>query len=60
MKIVTWNINSVANLTYIKTPIIYDVGGIDTLGINNIKFYNEIPIVDSFRFEGNDSATYGT
>lgn len=56
----TWNINSIANLTYIKTPIIYDVGGIDTLGINNIKFYNEIPIVNSFRFEGNDSATYGT
>lgn len=56
----TWNINSVANLTYIKTPIIYDVGGVDTLGINNIKFYNEIPIVDSFSFEGNDSSTYGT
>lgn len=56
----TWNINSIANLTYLKTPVIYDVGGIDTLGINNIKFYNEIPIVNSFRFEGNDSATYGT
>lgn len=56
----TWNINAVTNLTYIKTPIIYDVGGVDTLGINNIKYYNEIPVVDSFRFEGNNSATYGT
>jgi len=56
----TWHINSATNLTYIKTPIIYNVGGVDTLGINNIKYYNEIPVVDSFRFEGNDSAVYGT
>lgn len=56
----TWNLNSIANLTYVKTPVIYNVGGVDTLGINNIKFYNEIPIVNSIRFESNDSATYGT
>lgn len=56
----TWNLNSVANLTFIKTPVIYNVGGIDTLGINNIKYYNEIPIVNNFAFDGNDSAVYGT
>ena len=56
----TWNLNSIANLTYVKTPVIYNVGGVDTLGINNIKYYNELPIVNAFRFEGNDSAIYGT
>ena len=56
----TWNINAITNLTYIKTPVIYDLGGVDTLGINNIKYYNENAVVNSFRFEGNDSATYGT
>ena len=56
----TWNINAITNLTYIKTPVIYDMGGVDTLGINNIKYYNENAVVNSFRFEGNDSATYGT
>lgn len=56
----TWNINSIANLSYIKTPVIYDNGGVDTLGINNIKYYNEIPIINEFSFEGNDLSTYGT
>ena len=56
----TWNLNSIANLTFLKTPVIYNVGGTDTLGINNIKYYNEIPLVNNFRFEGNDSAVYGT
>lgn len=56
----TWNLNSVISLNYIKTPIIYDVGGVDTLGINNIKYYNQQPVINSFRFEANDSAVYGT
>ncbi len=56
----TWNINAIPNLTFIKTPVIYNVASVDTLGVNNIKYYNEIPIVNSIRFEGNNSATYGT
>jgi hypothetical protein len=56
----TWNLNSVAQLTFLKTPVIYNAGGVDTLGINNIKYYNEIPIVNDFAFVGNDSAVYGT
>lgn len=55
----TWNINAISNLSYIKTPIIYDVNGVDTLGINNIKYYNEIPVINGFKFEGNNSSTYG-
>ena len=56
----TWHINSAIQLNYIKTPIIYDVGGVDTLGINNIKYYKEMPVINNFRFEANDSAVYGT
>ncbi len=56
----TWYLNSIIELNYIKTPIIYNLAGVDTLGINNIKFYNQIPVVNSFRFEANDSAVYGT
>jgi len=56
----TWHLNSLLQLNYIKTPIIYDVGGVDTLGINNIKYYKQTPIINSFRFENNSSSTYGT
>lgn len=56
----TWYLNSALELNYIKTPIIYDVGGVDTLGINNIKYYKQNPIINSFRFEANNSSTYGS
>ncbi len=56
----TWHLNSLLELSYIKTPIIYKINGIDTLGINNVKYYNEVPIVNSLRFENNDSSMYGT
>ena len=56
----TWNLNSVLTLNYIKTPVIYNVGGVDTLGINNIKYYYQEPVINSFRFEANDSSVYGT
>jgi hypothetical protein len=56
----TWYKNSFLNLNYIKTPIIYDNAGTDTLGINNIKYYDEEPVVTSLRFETNDVSTYDT
>lgn len=56
----TWHLNSILNLSYIKTPIIYKINGIDTLGINSIKYYNELPIIDTLKFEYNDSSIYGT
>jgi hypothetical protein len=55
----TWHLNSKLELNYIKTPIIYDVGGVDTLGINNIKYYNQSPLINSLSFESNLSSTYG-
>lgn len=56
----TWHLNSILNLSYVKTPIIYKINGIDTLGINTIKYYDEIPILDSLKFEFNESSSYGT
>lgn len=56
----TWNLNSKLELRYIKTPIIYNVGGVDTLGINNIKYYRENSLIHTLQFEANSSSTYGT
>jgi hypothetical protein len=56
----TWYKNSILNLVNIKTPVIYKLAGVDTLGINNIKFYKEIPIFDSFNLSINGSSIHGT
>jgi len=56
----TWHLNSILDLKFIKTPVIYKLGGVDTLGINNIKYYTQNPVIDSLRFETNNSSTYST
>ena len=56
----TWHRNSSLNLINIKTPVIYKLSGIDTLGINNIKFYEETPLFDNFNLSVNGSSIHGT
>jgi hypothetical protein len=56
----TWHRNSVLNLVNIKTPVIYKLAGIDTLGINNIKFYEESPIFENFNLSVNGGSIHGT
>jgi hypothetical protein len=56
----TWHRNAVLNLVNIKTPVIYKSAGIDTLGINNIKFYEEASIFNSFKLSVNGGSTHGT
>lgn len=56
----TWHKNCKLNLVNIKTPVIYKSAGIDTLGINNIKFYEETPIFNSFKITVNGGSNHGT
>lgn len=56
----TWHKNAALNLVNIKTPVIYKLSGVDTLGINNIKFYEEIPLLESFNLSINGGSTHGT
>lgn len=55
----TWYRNSILNLQYIKTPIIYTNLDKDTIGYNNIKYYDELPIINTLEFIVNDSSTFG-
>ncbi len=56
----TWWRNAALSLVNIKTPVIYKSAGIDTLGINNIKFYEETPLFDTFNLSVNGSSLHGT
>jgi hypothetical protein len=56
----TWHRNAVLKLVNIKTPVIYKLAGIDTLGINNIKFYEETPVFESFNLSVNGGSIHGT
>lgn len=55
----TWYKNSILNLQYIKTPIIYTNLNVDTLGSNNVKYYDELPIINTLELRVNDSSTFG-
>jgi hypothetical protein len=56
----TWHHNSILNLKYIQTPVIYKVAGVNTIGYNAIKYYEEIPVVNSLNFSINNTSVYGT
>lgn len=56
----TWCKNCSLRLVNIKTPVIYNSGGVDTLGINNIKFYEEEPLFNTFKLSVNGMSTHGT
>ncbi len=58
----TWNKNSKTELINLKTPVIYYDNALTSyqLGMNNVKFYNESELFDSFDILFNDMSIYGT
>lgn len=54
-----WHKNSIQVLRNIKVPIIFNSNNTDQLGINNITYYEDTPLFNSFRFSIDTTSIYG-
>ena len=54
-----WYKNSIQILRNIKVPVIFNANNVEQLGINNITYYDETPLFNSFRFSVDGSSLYG-
>lgn len=54
----TWYKNSILDLNYILTPVIYDNMGNKEFGYNSIKYYDEKPVIDSLELRINDTTSF--
>lgn len=54
-----WHKNSIQVLRNIKVPVIFNVNSVEQLGINNITYYDDTPLFNSFRFSVDNSSLYG-
>jgi hypothetical protein len=54
----TWYKNSVLQLNYIQTPVIYDNAGTKTFGYNGIKYYDETPVVNNVELTINNTSSF--
>jgi len=54
-----WYKNSAQVIRNIPVPVIYTVDNVEKLGINNISYYDEKPLFQSFCISVNDSSNHG-
>jgi hypothetical protein len=54
----TWYKNSILQLNYIDTPVVYENASTKTFGYNSIKYYQETPVINSLELKVNNTSTY--
>jgi hypothetical protein len=55
-----WHKNSIQVIRNIRVPVIYTSNGIEKLGMNDITYYDELPIFNTLGLSVNNSSVHGS